>query len=341
MDSSISHSKKIPSRAVLLLATALASWVGCAFYTLHLNPEVNHYRAGEIIKRAWAAQMTREHGAKIVAYGGSSCEFSIDGERLLANYGQPVVNDGRHAGMGAVMLTESVLGELRRGDTLIITLEPGLLAGQLKEEPALAVQFSFGMHHPEWMLHPVLDVGRVNWFRAATALRPGGYHVFTLLGKWMRGQPLYRYQNSDYNRSGWARTAVRLPLTGEIGEAPHLSADVRILLANLSRWCQTNGVRVAYSLPWLYCSPERLRLCQKQNAEFLIEIMAFVPVLRDPALGADPDASDFADTPLHLTETGAVRRTDELGRELQQWDTWTRADLNRAIANLQGPARGP
>ena len=337
MDSSTSHSKSVPRRAVLLLAAALASWVICAFYTLHLNPEVNYYRQGSVIKRAWAAQMTREHGTKIVAFGGSSCEFSIDGERLLTNYGQPVVNQGQHAGMGAVVLTESVLGDLRKGDTLIIAIEPELLADPLQEEPALGIQFSFAMHHPAWVLHPVLGVGQVNCFRAAIALRPGGYHAFTLLGKWMRRQPLYRYQTSDYNRSGWMHTSVRLPLTGEIGPGPHLSDGARILLTNLSRWCETNGVRAAYSLPWLYCSPDRLRTCQKQNAEFLVEMMAFVPVLRDPALGADSTASEFADTPLHLTETGAVRRTDELGRELQQWDTWTPQELKRAIAALQNP----
>jgi len=341
MDSFTSHFKNVPTRAALLLGTALGSWVVCVVYTLYLNPEVDHYRQGDVIKSAWAAKMEREQGAKIVAYGGSSCEFSIDGERLLANYGLPVVNDGQHAGMGAVVLTESVLGKLRRGDTLIVALEPELLATPLNEEPALAVQFSFAMGHPEWVLHPALDVGHVNWFSAAASLRPGGYHAFTLLGKWMRRQPLYRYQVRDYARSGWARTAVRMALTGEIGEAPHLSNDARILLANLSRWCATNRVRVVYSLPWLYCSPDRFHLLQKRNAEFLIEMIHFIPVLRDQALGADPVASDFADTPLHLTETAALRRTDELGRELRTWDTWTRQDLERARADVQQAARDP
>ena len=63
--------------------------------------------------------------------------------------------------------------------------------------------------------------------------------------------------------------------------------------------------------------------------------MQFVPVLRDPSLGADPVAEDFADTSLHLTETGAMRRTDEFGREIREWDIWTRAGLEQAIADLQ------
>lgn len=341
MDSSTSHFKQIPRRAFLLLITALASWAACAFYSVYLNPEVIHYRQGDAIKREWAAQMTREHGAKIIVYGGSSCEFSIDGERLLANYGEAVVNDGRHAGMGAVMLTEAALSDLRPGDTLIVALEPDLLGSSFGQEPALAVQLSLAVHHPEWVFHPALGIGQVNWFQAAAALRPGAYHAFTLLGKWMLGQPSYRYKLSDYHRSGWKQTAVRVPQTGWEGHETHLSGDARALLSNLSQWCKTNRIRVAYSLPWSYCLPDQRRKLRKANAEFLAEIMPFVPVLRDDSLGADPGAGDFADTGLHLTGTGAERRTDEFGREIQHWDTWTREELERAIADLQEPANKP
>ena len=340
MDSSTSHFKRIPRQAVLLLATALVAWAACAFYSVRLNPEVVHYREGDVIKRAWSAQMTREHGAKIVVYGGSSCEFSIDGERLLANYGEPVVNAGRHAGMGPPMLTEAALTDLHRGDTLIVALEPGLLTLPFQEQPALAVQFSVAVHHPEWVLHPVLGVGRVNAGQAAAALRPGGYHVFTLLGKWLRGQPSYRYQLSDYHRSGWAVTAVRVPMTGGAGHGAHLSDDAKRLFGNLSRWCQTNGVRVAYSLPWSYCPYDELRGFQRANSEFVAEMMTYFPVLRDDALGTDTAADDFADTGLHLTAAGAARRTDEFGREIQQWNIWTPETLARATADLRDPVPG-
>jgi hypothetical protein len=341
MDSSTSHFKKLPSRALLLFATALASWGACVIYSLHFNPEVNHYRQGYVIKRQWAEQMTREHGSKIVVYGGSSCEFSIDGERLLSNYGEPVVNYGGHAGMGAVMLTEAALNDLRPGDTLIIGLEPGLLTTPFGHEPALAAQFSFAVHHPNWVIHPAVGIGRVNRFQAAAALRPGGYLAFTLLGKWLRGQPSYRYQLSDYHRSGWAQTAVRNPMTGGAGHAEHLSEDARILLNNVSQWCQTNGIRVAYSLPWSYCPPNQMADFQKLNAELLREIMTFVPVLRDDRLGADPEAADFADTSLHLTATAAAKRSDEFGSQIQKWDFWTRSELDQAIAALNNSAHEP
>jgi hypothetical protein len=195
------------------------------------------------------------------------------------------------------------------------------------------------VHHPGWVLHPALGMGRATWFQAVGALRPGGYFAFTMFGKWLRGQPLYRYQNRDFHRSGWCETAVRIPLNGAAGHEPHLSEDGRALLSNISQWCQTNGVRVAYSLPWSYCPPDQLRQFRKSNAEIIAEIMPVLPVLRDDSLGANTDTANFADTSLHLTTRGAAQRTDEFGRQIQQWNIWTREELDRAIAALQSSGR--
>ena len=340
MDSSTSHFEKFPRRAFSLLATALVAWAVCAFYSVYLNAEVVHYRQGYGIQNAWAAQMVREHGAKTVVYGGSSCAFSVDGERMLANFGEPTVNCGLIAGMGPMILSESALSHLRRGDTLIVAVEPELLTESFKQQTAIAVQFSLATHHPEWVLHPALGMGRVNWFQAAVALRPGGYHTFTLLGKLMERKPLYRYHLNDYHKSGWVQTDVRLPLTQPAEHGTKLSEDARQLLTNISAWCQTNGIRVAYAFPWSYCPADQLRRYEKQNLEFIGEVMAFIPVLRDPSLGADPAAGDFADSPLHPVEATAARHSDELGREVQQWDTWTREKLERAMADLQASVHG-
>ena len=59
MDSSTSHFKAVPRRTVLLIVTALVSWLVCALYSLRLNPEVDHYRDGYAIKRAWARALRR------------------------------------------------------------------------------------------------------------------------------------------------------------------------------------------------------------------------------------------------------------------------------------------
>src|SRR5215471_7366323 len=166
MASSISHfNSRIPGRAAMLLLTAAAVWGLSIIYTLRWNPEVRNWLAGANIKIRWSEKMTQEYGSKILVYGGSSCSFSIDGERMLNRYNLPTVNFGRGADMGPTVLTESVLDYVRPGDTLIVAIEPGLLTESF-DVPALGVQFSYVMHHPEWVRHPQFDEPGVGWFQA-------------------------------------------------------------------------------------------------------------------------------------------------------------------------------
>jgi hypothetical protein len=334
MDSSISHfdfQRRV--HAAILLLTAVTAWGVCVFYTLWLNPEISDAVQGAMIKNHWAERMTLEHGAKILVYGGSSCEFSIDGERMLNRFNLPTVNYGRSAGMGAMVLTESVLDHLRPGDTLIVALEPGLLTDPL-DPPTLGVQFSFAMHHPGWVVHPRFNVPSLNWFQGLAALRPGGYHTFTLLGKIASGQPLMRYQVSDYRPSGWEQTKVRLKINGPAGHGPRLSGDARALLYGLRVWCEQRNVRVAYSLPWSYTPLDKETSFQMGNIDFLLQVNEFIPVLKDTHLGADTDVEHFSDTVWHLNGTASALRTDELGEQIKNWNIWTAEDLSLRKSRL-------
>ena len=335
MDSSTSRSeKRFPARAGLLLLAALAAWLGSALYSVYLSPEVIHYTHGAAIKNQWADAMTRNYGPKTLIFGGSATEFSIDGERMVSEHRLPMVNLGRAAGIGPCVLAESVLELIRPGDTLIVALEPALLTEPL-DQPSLGVQFSFAMRHPEWVLDPTLVVGRINGFQAATSLRPGGYHSFTMIGKLLRRQPLYRYQRSDFRRSGWKQTAVTRPIAGLVVPGPHLSAEGLVLLRQLRRWCDERDVRVAYALPWSYAPAEMKRAFQSQNVRFLLQMAELLPVLKDPYLGADTRVEHFSDTPLHPNREGARLHTDELAREIKNWDIWSVEDLRSLEAELQ------
>ncbi len=134
MPSSTSPSKSSPGRLTWrLLAVAAVGWLGCAGYSLCLEPGQRFYLEAARIKRAWAEKMGREHKSRILVYGGSSCAFSINGERILGEQGLPVVNMGLGAGYGARFLTRWALSEARPGDSLIVALEPGLLNGDLTD----------------------------------------------------------------------------------------------------------------------------------------------------------------------------------------------------------------
>lgn len=322
----------IPWVAVRLAGVALVTWVAAAFYTLQGNPEVRHFRHTDAVKRAWALKMNREHGAKVVVYGGSSCEFSIDGERLLQRFQLPCVNLGRGAGIGSVVLTMAALEETKPGDTLIVALEPGLVTEPL-DWPSLGVQFSLATGHRRWMTNPLPPAKPLSWFDTLLALRPGGAHTFTMLAKLARGQELYRYHVRDMRPSGFNQTPVRARIDGPPGHGVTIPPSSRAFLVSLAAWCQTNSVRVAYSLPWGYTPPDRVASFQKDNAKFLAQVAEIMPVLKDPKLGAFSEIERFADTVWHLDEEGAARRTDDFGRQLKNWEVWTVEELRTLATN--------
>jgi hypothetical protein len=334
MASSTLHFKaRFPAVAASFLLTAAVAWGICILYTLILNPEIRYDVHGAIIKNRWADKMSSEYGAKVVIYGGSSCAFSIDGERMLRRFNLPTVNEGRAAGMGAAILTESVLGGLHPGDTLIVAIEPQLLAKPFEPAPE-GIQFSFAVHHPEWVLHPVVAPSPTTWFQALDAMRPGSIHTFTLFGKIVGRRPLFRYQFSDYRSSGWEQSSVRMKFSGPLEYEPSLSNDGRNLLRNLRSWCNKHQIRVAYSLPWSYSLPEKEAAYQRKNIALLIQISDFMPVLKDDHFGADTNIEHFGDTLWHLNQDGSALRTDGLGEQIKNWDTWSVIELSQRRAGI-------
>ena len=317
---------RIPFKALRLLIVAGFTLALSFIYIIEFNPEIVFWKDAALVKRTWAREMTRRYQSKVVVYAGSSCAFSLDGERLLEKHGIPTVNMGLAAGMKASMLTQWALSETNPGDTLIIALEPGLLAEPL-DQSSMAVQFSMAMHSLKWLDAPWLE-HHLSLVSTLLALRPGAQHVVAMMGKLIGRAPLYRYNRGDVHPSGWLTTPKRLPFppSGQ-SESVFLSNESRTLLKYINQWAASNHVRVAYSLPWCYTTPENIKSMQNCNRAFLLQVLELIPVLKDPRFGASSQREYFADTPLHLSSEGAVLRTDELAHELNEWSVWTQAEL--------------
>jgi len=325
MPSSTSPSKSRPGRLTRrLLTLAFVGWLGCAAYTLYLNPSVRLWLGAARIKQAWAEKMGREHKSKILVYGGSSCAFSINGERMLGAQGLPVINMGLGAGFGARFLTRWAISEARPGDTLIVALEPDLLGVDLADTTG-AVQLSYALHQPG-LLRDLDGPSPLSLASQLLMLRPDGNHIVTLVAKIVGGKPLFRYRTEDINPSGWMQTAVRLPMDSP-GPAQPLSAQGRQLLKSLAWWCSQRNVRLAYSIPWEFTKPEDEVSFQKQNAAFLSQVAELMPVLKDTALGVCTNREYYADTGWHLTEQGSNLRSDSLGLQIKEWSTWRQREL--------------
>lgn len=309
---------------------AFATWLAGAVYTVRLSPDIRFFTGAARIKQAWSARMNTEHSPKYVLFGGSSCAFSLDAERLLQRHRLAAVNMGSAAAMGASVLTQAALEETRAGDVLVVALEPTLLTGS-QEPSSFGVQMAFALGRRNWVLHPQVGTNSTPWSSALLALRPSGSRMLTLLRKVLRQEEMFRYHLTDVRPSGFMQTSVRPQFTGLSGHEGRLSGDSRILLGALRDWGKRSQVRVVYSLPWSYMPPDKVAWCQRHNAQFLLDVAEVLPVLYDPRLGAHSDKELFADTALHLSEEGAALRTDELADQLKGGRTWTIEELQERV----------
>lgn len=333
MPSSTSHFKSlVPWQAVRLCVIALGAWAASAFYTLRLNPELAFYREGHRVKQQWVEKMNREHASKVIFSGGSSCASSINAQQMLEQDGLPAVNLGLAAGMGAKVLTIYSLQAARPGDLVVIALEPDLLATPIELEP-FGIQF--GMAAGDRALIQA-TVG-MDWPSALADLRPGSYHLCTLLGKLILREPLYRYTPSQWRAGGWQEIVIPRPFVSTpVLDSLKLSDDGKAWLRFIRDYCAANRIRVALVLPWCYTSPSGAPALRSQYLGFLREIAEFIPLLKDPYLGVYTDRRIFSDSALHLTPAGAAFRTSELAREIKAGKMWTREEL--MVAGLDDPA---
>ena len=147
------------------------------------------------------------------------------------------------------------------------------------------------------------------------------------MGKLLRGRPLYRYNISEVNPSGWHRVDLHWDFEAQSPYAAELSNDAHKLLDWLRQWCATNRIRLAYSLPWTFVPAEQAGTFREHSRNLLLQIAAHVPVLKDPALGAYCVRERYSDTALHLDAEGAALRTDTLAQQLTNWSVWSSEEL--------------
>jgi hypothetical protein len=318
---------------MLVVAVAAGAWVGAAVYSLYLNPELSFYRELSLVQRSWASEVEKKNPTKIVVIGGSSTIFSLMPERAWEKHGVALVNFGLAAGMGPQVMLLRGMEQVKPGDTLLLSFEPGLMT----EEgivPSLGIQYAFSEKRPNWIVAPRLGFPPISWGSALLALRPGAYHMVALAGRMVSGRPLYRYSIENADKGGWIFTPVRPFAECYPGFGSHLDLRWGPVLQALNVRARDRGVRVMYALPWAYCPSEQVIEFQRKNAQFLLLLAPYLPILHDPRLGALSAPPLFADSPQHLNREGSRLKTDDLCRRLMEGRMWTQAEL-KAFALLR------
>jgi hypothetical protein len=303
-----------------LIFVAISAWMIGALYTWFLDPEMKFWTQAATQKLDWVEEVRAKHGYVIGVVGGSTTTFGIDAEHIEREHGLPVANLGLHVGMGPEALVGFGLSSLRKGDTLVLSLEPSILTEKYAETSKLGSKLSLILGRPE-MLEWDQQVQALPILKALAALPPGGYHVMTILGKIAMRLPLYRYSIENLKPGGLQVTEERRDFADTMDFSnPSQSKDISKkgikLLETAVLSAQERGIEVFYSLPWSYWPAETASERRTANAAFLASVEEHIPVLREPVMGAYPELRDFSDSAQHLTRQAASIRSGSFVRSL-------------------------
>jgi hypothetical protein len=312
---------KVPRLALLLLVTAVLAWCIGVLYTSFLDPEMKFWTDATRQKLDWVEKMREKHGYVIGVVGGSTTTFGIDAEYIEREYNLPVANLGLHVGMGPEACIGIGLSALRKGDTLVLSLEPAAFTADYPEASKLGSKLALLLGRPEITTwdgnNPQLDL-----VRSLAMAPPGGYHVMTMLGKLALRMPPYRYSIANLQPGGLQVTEERRDLAAEMDFSspdsnPQLSTLGARLLKNTRSAAEKRGIKLVYVLPWSYWPQETVDERRTANAALLEAIGRHVRVLIEPSLGAHSELQDFADSGQHLTAEAAAARSSVLAETLK------------------------
>jgi len=304
---------------------ALLMWILASLVSLKWDPEAGFWR--EVIERRIAgAEGLRERVGDqrmIFVGGGSSCSFSIHADVLTEETGLPAVNLGGSAGMGYRYLIDLATSRARKGDIVILHLEPEILWAAENSLPPLAMKVDLsrgltgagrGAFGGEFYKRPVLD--------RLAALRPGAKFLGTLAAKVVRGGPLYRYRLEDLQENGvlgMVTTEANADREGFQSMKGWLEDEkVKEDLERVAEFGQKQGLKIYYTLPWEVFRPEILEAQRLEHFKALEVMAAFLPIIKDVAMGATAKNEWFLDTGYHMRREPGRARTRVLGQALKQ-----------------------
>ncbi|MCX6961010.1 MAG: hypothetical protein NTZ08_00935, partial [Verrucomicrobia bacterium] len=220
----------------------------------------------------WCEKMRAKHGYVIGVVGGSSTTFGIDAAWIEKNHALPVANLGLGAGAGADACAGFGLATLKRGDTLIASVEPGLLTDDAGTTTAMGTQLAYAFGLPQmvdWDNKRPLHEQAADIF----SLQPGGRNLVTMAGKLLFRMPLYRYNLKDAQPGGLQVTQDRRPFDQnsntdqEPAEMP-LSTSGRKFLEKLKKTADARGIKVFYVLPWVYSHPNKASQAREIHSRY-------------------------------------------------------------------------
>ncbi len=311
-------------RFLLTIVAIVVVAYGIGFYlTVPANPEVRFWR--EVVERR-ETELTQvrkqQPDAPVLIFtGGSSCAFSIDPAIIERTCGLPAFNLGLPVSAGRQYLVHQALAQTRKGDILVVCLEPDALTFANHDSSSSKLSFALSATAG----HPSEAAGGETYGEKPAVRdylnlsRPGPGYLATFAAKAIAGKG-YRYTAEDLRYHGRVETPVTnddMPAAGD-NTATGLAPDGSEFLKTLVHASARRGVRVVYAMPWHYTASSSIAHNRQNNLKILADIRSILPVIDDGFAGAADNRGWFSDSPQHLTAAGSSVRSTAVADALKQ-----------------------
>ena len=300
---------------ILLGGVATVSLALSVFLSVFKNPEVRFW--SELLEKK-DREIASISGQKIVFIGGSSCTFSVNPAIINEGNLPPAYNYGGSLFMGASYIFEKAKRHIHRDDILVVGFEPEILEG-LDGSKSYPLGNRLCIYETDWKTGRRLsgeDRGLGEW---TSVIRPGLRNMMVMAGRKIQGGRPYAYTMEDWQGGGrleLSKVEFVMPPRVE-NTALDLEPAGEAFLREISRWCEDEGVRCVYTIPWQGTQQQIVKEREAERRDFLEEISATMPVLPDPRAGVLTGMEGFADSEYHMGAELSAERSRFLRAALE------------------------
>jgi hypothetical protein len=305
----------------------VAAYALAAYFSIYVNPEVRFWNSLDRLRdKEIAATRANDLSMPIILFtGGSSCAFSIDSAIIEKDAGRPAFNLGLPVATGARYIAHQALEKSKKGDLLVLALEPDLLTydDELESSSGLSLALASLRRNPQSAAGGKTFGQGLGPRDFLNLLRPGPGYMATLISKLATGRS-YRYDEQDLRYHGRVETQIYNPGTpaSTPKKVTHITPQAKKFLTCFKSAADRKGVQVAYSMPWILTSSEIADASSKANQSIERSISEIITVIDDGHHGVATDPSLFSDSGLHLSASGSSQRSKALSAGLTtHWAT--------------------
>lgn len=283
------------------------------FVTIVMPQYLNSYNASLLDKME---RLESIDGPKIVLIGNSNVAFSMKSELLEEAFHMPVVNMGLHGGLGNLFHEQMAKINLCEGD-IIVVAHTGFADDNNLTDPVLT--WAAIENHPRlWQLIRLRDLPDM-YFAFPTYAKKALTRWSTKMGNDEGGTMNDRYAFNEYGDiSGGSRSIMKpSDFTGKI-EVPSINDNCINRLNDLNRYITEHGATMVIAAYPIAYGPDTPPAKEYQTFQAELEARLDCPVISDYT-DYFYEYKYFFNTEFHMTDEGAVLRTNQLIADLEQY----------------------